>query len=46
MDALGGEGYLRVMRFLPKERRVAIRTYSPFLNRSKTDPDNEFELDY
>jgi hypothetical protein len=46
MDPLGGEGYLRVMRFVPKQRRVAIRTYSPYLNRFKTDPDNEFELDY
>jgi len=43
---LGGEGFLRVMRFFPAERRVAIQTYSPFVNRFKTDRDNEFSLEY
>ena len=43
---LGGEGFLRTMRFFPAQRRVAIRTYSPYVNRFKTDPDNEFSLDY
>jgi hypothetical protein len=46
MDALGGEGYLRLMRFSPVDRRVTIRTYSPYLTRFKTDPDNQFALDY
>jgi hypothetical protein len=46
MGALGGEGYLRLMRFFPADRRVTVRTYSPYLKRSKTDPDNEFELTY
>jgi hypothetical protein len=46
MGALGGEGYLRLMRFYPGERRVKVRTYSPYLDRWKTDPDNEFELEY
>jgi hypothetical protein len=44
--ALGGEGFLRVMRFFPAERRVAIRTYSPYADRFKTDPDNDFTLTY
>ena len=44
--SLGGEGFLRLMQFSPSERRVALRTYSPFLNSFKTDPDNQFELDY
>lgn len=43
---LGGEGFLRVMRFFPAERRVAIQTYSPFVNRFKTDRDNDFSLEY
>jgi hypothetical protein len=34
------------MRFFPMERRVSVRTYSPYRNRFKTDPANEFELDY
>jgi hypothetical protein len=44
--ALGGEGYLRLMRFLPAERTVTVRTYSPYTNRFKTDPENEFTLAY
>jgi hypothetical protein len=44
--ALGGEGFLRVMRFYPAARRVAIRTYSPYLDRYKSDPDNDFTLSY
>ena len=46
MGALGGGGYLRLMRFAPARRRVEVQTYSPFLDRFKTDPDNAFELDY
>ena len=44
--SLGGDGFLRLMLFFPTEHRVALRTYSPFLNSFKTDPDNQFELDY
>lgn len=44
--ALGGEGFLRLMRFFPAERRVAVRTYSPYTDRFKTDPENEFTLTY
>lgn len=44
--ALGGEGFLRLMRFFPDERKVAVRTYSPYSERFKTDPDNEFTLKY
>lgn len=44
--SLGGDGFLRLMRFSPTERRVALRTYSPYLNTFKTDPDNQFELEY
>jgi 3',5'-cyclic AMP phosphodiesterase CpdA len=46
---LGGNGWLRVMEFAPAERRVRVRTYSPYLMRAWDDPmsaaDNEFELD-
>jgi hypothetical protein len=44
--ALGGAGYLRVMRFVPGRRRVEVRTYSPYLDRFKSDPANAFDLDY
>jgi len=46
MGPLGGGGYLRVMRFQPQRRQVEVRTYSPFLDRFKTDADNAFVLDY
>jgi Calcineurin-like phosphoesterase len=45
-EALGGLGYLRLMRFAPARRRVTVQTYSPLLDRFKKDPANEFELDY
>jgi len=44
--ALGGGGYLRIMRFSPARRTVAVETYSPYLNQFKRDPDNQFELRY
>jgi len=43
---LGGEGFLRLMRFFPDARKVAVRTYSPFAERFKTDSDNQFTLEY
>ena len=42
----GGLGYLRLMRFLPAQHRVVVQTYSPVLDRFKTDPANDFQLDY
>jgi hypothetical protein len=44
--ALGGGGYLRIMRFSPRQRAVAVETYSPYLNQFKRDPENQFELLY
>jgi hypothetical protein len=46
MEELGGAGYLRLLRFFPDRRRVHVRTYSPYLDRFKTDPDNDFTLEY
>jgi len=43
---LGGSGYLRVMQFFPATRTVRVRTYSPYLDNFKTDPDNDFVLAY
>jgi hypothetical protein len=44
--ALGGAGYLRIMRFVPATRTVSVRTYSPYLDHFKRDPDDEFQLTY
>jgi hypothetical protein len=44
--ALGGAGYLRIMRFSPRQQTVAVQTYSPYLDQFKRDPDNQFDLTY
>lgn len=44
--ASGGEGWLRILRFVPGESKVYVQTYSPWLNRFETDADSEFTLDY
>lgn len=41
----GGDGFLRLMEFLPDGRRVQVKTYSPLLDRYRTDPQNQFVLD-
>jgi Calcineurin-like phosphoesterase len=46
MGPLGGAGYLRLMRFFPASRRVIVWTYSPYLGRFKTDPENHFDMHY
>jgi hypothetical protein len=43
---LGGGGFLRVMQFFPALRTVHVRTYSPYYDTFKTDPENDFELAY
>ena len=44
--ASGGEGWLRILRFVPAENKVYVQTYSPWLNRYETDADSEFTLDF
>jgi hypothetical protein len=46
MLAQGGGGYLRVMEFSPASRWVHVQTYSPYLGSYKTDPDNDFFVEY
>ncbi len=42
--AIGGEGWLRILRFVPAEDTVYVHTYSPWLNRFETDANSEFTL--
>ncbi len=42
--ANGGSGYLRIVRFSPSTGTIAVSTYSPVLDKSLTDPGNEFVL--
>jgi len=42
----GGNGWLRIMEVWPTINEIKVRTYSPYLNQYKTDPDSEFTLSY
>lgn len=42
----GGEGWLRILRFVPSDNKVYVQTYSPWLNRFETDANSEFTLDF
>lgn len=44
MKPRGGEGYLRLIEFLPDGETVQIKAYSPPLDKYKTDKDNQFSL--
>jgi hypothetical protein len=40
----GGNGYLRIMEFRPSTDTISITTYSPYLNTSLTDSNNQFTI--
>jgi hypothetical protein len=42
----GGNGWLRIMEFWPDTNEIKVKTYSPYLNQYKTDPDSEFTISY
>ncbi|MFN3168837.1 MAG: metallophosphoesterase [Phycisphaeraceae bacterium] len=42
MKREGGEGFMRLYEFLPDGKTVQAKTYSPSLDRYKTDPSNQF----
>lgn len=46
MKKRGGNGWLRIIRFLPKEKKIQFRAYSPFLDEWASDDQNHFELEY
>jgi len=41
----GGEGYLRLMEFLPDGKTVQVKTYSPYLDKYLTDDQQQFVLE-
>lgn len=43
--SLGGAGYLRTLSFEPADQRVVVRTYSPYLDKYRADPANQFVLE-
>jgi hypothetical protein len=42
----GGNGWLRIMRFVPAEDKVYVQTYSPYLNQYQTDANSQFTLNF
>ena len=44
--ANGGNGWLRILRFVPEENKIYVKTYSPYLNKFEEDENSQFELDY
>ena len=42
----GGQGWLRILRFVPVDDKVYVQTYSPWLNQYESDADSEFTLDF
>lgn len=44
--ALGGSGYLRLIKISPSLNRVSVSTYSPYLDASLADDHNQFTVPY
>ncbi len=40
----GGNGYLRIMQFLPDQNLLKVKTYSPYSLTSFTGPSSQFDL--
>jgi alkaline phosphatase len=40
------DGWLRIMRFVPAENKVYVKTYSPWLLQYQTDNNSRFTLDF
>jgi len=42
----GGQGYLRILQFVPDQNLLAVSTYSPYLKKFESDPSSRFDLNY
>ncbi|GMU20215.1 MAG: serine/threonine protein phosphatase [Phycisphaerae bacterium] len=42
----GGDGWLRLIRFLPADGEIRIQTYSPTLDRFETDAGSDFSISW
>ncbi|MDD4192508.1 MAG: metallophosphoesterase [Mangrovibacterium sp.] len=40
----GGNGFLRIVTVDPRQGRIAVQTYSPYVNAYKTDSSQQFEF--
>ncbi len=43
-DPNGGNGFLRIVTFYPSMQMVEVKTYSPYVDLYKTEPDQQFEF--
>ena len=39
----GGNGFLRIIEFIPAQDRISATSYSPYVDQFKTDAQNQFE---
>lgn len=44
MRPLGGEGYMRLLEFLPDGQTVKVKTYSPVLGRYMLGAEHQFKI--
>jgi hypothetical protein len=42
----GGDGWLRILEFVPADNAINVKTYSPTLDRYENDLDSQFSLTY
>jgi len=42
----GGNGFFRIMEFLPINNEIQVKTYSPYLEEFETDTSSQFVIDY
>lgn len=43
-EHMGGNGYLRILRYKPALNQIEVKTYSPYANAYRTDSANQFTL--
>lgn len=46
MHPNGGDGWLRIMKFIPGKDKILVRSYSPQLRKYARDRQNQFKLKY
>ena len=41
----GGNGFLRRLTINPAEKKITVKTYSPYVDEYKTEPDQQFVIE-
>lgn len=42
----GGDGWMRILRFVPDDNKIEVRTFSPTLEKHNEDAKESFDLEY